>query len=135
MLMMTKEIERRIPPIRAQEESEDPIVHVKWFCPWNQWTWYCTEFDPAEGLCFGLVVGQESELGIPLQLRRSRGAHDSPSARPARGRTSALDRRAVRTLRLHSAPVLPRTLVTPLSLRVAKLRQVGSAAGHSGRRR
>ena len=63
MLLMTKEIERRIPPIGAQEESGDPIVHVKWFCPWNQWTWYCTEFDPAEGLCFGLVVGHETELG------------------------------------------------------------------------
>ncbi len=63
MLLMTKEIESRIPPIRAQEESGDPIVHVKWFCPWNQWTWYCTEFDPAEGLCFGLVVGHETELG------------------------------------------------------------------------
>ena len=63
MLLMTKEIVRRIPPIGAQEESEDPIVHVKWFCPWNQWTWYCTEYDPEESLCFGLVVGQETELG------------------------------------------------------------------------
>ena len=42
--------------------QQDPIVQVKFFCPWNQWTWYATEFDEVDTF-FGKVVGQETELG------------------------------------------------------------------------
>lgn len=38
------------------------IAQVKFFCPWNQWTWYATEFD-GEDLFFGLVAGDCLELG------------------------------------------------------------------------
>ena len=36
---------------------------MKFFTPDSSWTWYVTEFDPAERRCFGLVIGHERELG------------------------------------------------------------------------
>jgi hypothetical protein len=53
-----------LPPLYAQEElGEQAIVHVKFFTPDANWTWYATEFDPQERIFFGLVVGFETELG------------------------------------------------------------------------
>ena len=63
MKLMTKEILNRIPALYAQEEATDPIVHVKFFAPWTNWTWYATEYDPEERIFFGRVDGFESELG------------------------------------------------------------------------
>lgn len=31
--------------------------------PWTNWTWYASEYDPVERLCFGVVLGHERELG------------------------------------------------------------------------
>ena len=61
--LLTKEIFAKLPPLRSQEHVADPTVWVKFFAPWTNWTWYATEFDPAEGLFFGLVMGHETELG------------------------------------------------------------------------
>lgn len=61
--LMTKEILGQIPALRAQEDVDDPIAYVKFFTPFSNWTWYGTEFDPEEGLFFGLVQGLEEELG------------------------------------------------------------------------
>jgi hypothetical protein len=58
-------IKAQLPPLYSQEKNKDPIVYVKFFCPWNQWTWYVTE-GQAEGedfLFFGYVVGLEREWG------------------------------------------------------------------------
>jgi len=62
MMLLTKEIKKRLPALYSQENVEDPIAQVKFFCPWNQWTWYATEFD-GEDTFFGKVVGHETELG------------------------------------------------------------------------
>lgn len=63
-MFITKEIRDRIPKLYAQDgKGDEAIVYVKWFCPWNQWTWFATEMDPETGECFGLVVGHETELG------------------------------------------------------------------------
>jgi hypothetical protein len=43
--------------------AESVNVAVKFFCPWSDWTWYATEYDPADGLFFGYVQGFEGELG------------------------------------------------------------------------
>ena len=59
---MTEEIRKQIPAIGAQSESMDPIVYVKFFCPWNQWTWFAYEFD-GEDIFFGYVKGDFDELG------------------------------------------------------------------------
>ena len=38
------------------------MVRVKLFSPYAGWSWYITEWDPATGLCFGLVEGLETAL-------------------------------------------------------------------------
>lgn len=64
MKLMTREIERALPPLRSTDKQGDAaIAHVKFFTPWSGWTWYATEYDPAERLFFGLAVGHEAELG------------------------------------------------------------------------
>lgn len=62
--LMPPEIAAQIPPLYSQEErGEDAIAHLKLFTPWTSWTWYASEYDPVERLCFGVVIGQERELG------------------------------------------------------------------------
>lgn len=29
-------------------DCDNPVVHVKFFCPWNNWTWYITEGSEQE---------------------------------------------------------------------------------------
>lgn len=45
--LMPAEIRSKIPPIGAQDDSDDPIVWVKFFSPYGngQATWLITEFD------------------------------------------------------------------------------------------
>lgn len=63
MKLLTKEIERKLPPLYSQEKNPDPVAQVKFFCPWNSWTWYATEYSPEEKIFFGLVDGFDRELG------------------------------------------------------------------------
>lgn len=85
MKMMTKEIEARFNALGRQDHAEAVVV-CKFFCPWNGWTWYATEFDAANREFFGLVVGFETELGSfsldeleavrgPMGLRIERDLH------------------------------------------------------------
>ena len=62
MKLLTKEIIKKLPPLYSQDDVEDPFAHVKFFCPWNQWTWFVVEYD-GEDLFYGKVVGLETELG------------------------------------------------------------------------
>ncbi|MFO1003477.1 MAG: DUF2958 domain-containing protein [Planctomycetaceae bacterium] len=57
------EMTDRIPALYATEDSADPTAMLKFFTPDSSWTWFLTEFDPSERLCFGLVIGHERELG------------------------------------------------------------------------
>jgi hypothetical protein len=64
MKLLTKAIEAKLPALYAQEKlGENAIAYVKFFCPWNYWTFYATEYDPKQKLFFGLVRGHETELG------------------------------------------------------------------------
>ena len=64
MLLLTKENKKQLPALMAQDgKGEDAICYVKFFCPWNQWTWYATEYDPQDRIFFGKVHGLETELG------------------------------------------------------------------------
>jgi hypothetical protein len=66
MKLLTKEIKNTIPKLYTQEAVEDPIVHVKFFAPWTNWTWYATEGQEepnGDWTFFGLVEGHETELG------------------------------------------------------------------------
>jgi hypothetical protein len=59
------EVRNSLPKLYAQEQHKDPTVHVKFFCPWNQWTWYATECEAQDGdfIFFGYVIGHEREWG------------------------------------------------------------------------
>jgi hypothetical protein len=69
--LLTETVRRLLPPVYSQEHTPDPQITVKFFCPWNQWTWYAYEGAPVTDESgqeidfefFGLVVGQETELG------------------------------------------------------------------------
>jgi len=52
------------PKLYGQEgKGDEALVHVKLFDATGSWTWFITEFDPAENIAFGLVNGHEPELG------------------------------------------------------------------------
>lgn len=62
--MMTDEIRERLPAMGATDgDGFDAVAQVKFFTPWSNWTWWATEFDPEEGIFFGLVQGLEQEMG------------------------------------------------------------------------
>lgn len=90
MKLLTKEILARLPKLYSQENNPDPLVQVKFFTPWSNWTWYATEYNPEERLFFGYVVGQEKELGYwsldeleevkgPFGLKIERDIHFKPT--------------------------------------------------------
>lgn len=62
MKLMTEELRKKLPPLGSQDKVKDPIVQVKYFCPWNHWAWYAFEFD-GEDIFFGWVFGDYPELG------------------------------------------------------------------------
>ena len=62
--LLTKEILSKIPG--KSEDSLEARVWVKFFFPMTRWTWYASEYDPADGIFFGYVKGsseQDDELG------------------------------------------------------------------------
>jgi hypothetical protein len=64
MKLLTKELRNKFPKLYTNEnkDAKDVKIIAKFFCPWNNWTWYATEFD-GEDTFFGYVVGFENELG------------------------------------------------------------------------
>ena len=53
-----------IPSLYAQEGNGDAaLAYVKFYHPGINWEWYATEYDPSEGIFFGLVYGYETEFG------------------------------------------------------------------------
>jgi len=62
MNLMTKEIERQMPPIGSQQNVEDPLCRVKYYAPWKKFVWYGFEYDPEEQLFYG-IDGLSGNLG------------------------------------------------------------------------
>ena len=66
MKLLTQQAISELPPHGAND-SEDPMVWLKFFTPDAQWTWYATEgeFEPETGdfVFFGYVVGIFPEWG------------------------------------------------------------------------
>jgi hypothetical protein len=64
MKLLTKELEAKLPPLYSQDgKGYEAIALAKFFTPDSNWSWYVTEYDPVERVCFGLVEGFEKELG------------------------------------------------------------------------
>ena len=65
MKLLTKELLKKLPPIgHSIETKEEPQAIVKWFTPDSNWTWYVAEYNPENGMCWGLVDGFEKEFGF-----------------------------------------------------------------------
>lgn len=50
--LMTPELREALPKLYSQENTPDPMVVVKYFCPYSQAVWFVTEFD-GEDTMFG----------------------------------------------------------------------------------
>lgn len=63
--LLTPEDLRTLPEIKGTEADKDPLVRIKFFTPWSNWTWFVTEGEAEEGdvRFFGYVEGLENELG------------------------------------------------------------------------
>ena len=62
MKLLTQEIRKKLPLIGSQDTNPDPTAIVKFFCPWNHWSWFAYEFD-QEDIFFGYVKGDFDEYG------------------------------------------------------------------------
>ena len=62
MRLMTNEIKNRFLEL-GRQDIPNPIIVAKWFTPWADWTWYGIAYELEDDICFGLVVGFETELG------------------------------------------------------------------------
>ena len=51
------------PELYSGQHKPNPLAVIKLFTPDSSWTWYITEINRDEELCFGLVAGLETELG------------------------------------------------------------------------
>jgi len=74
--LMPAELVANLPALYSTDgQGMKAVAHAKYFHPASQWTWFVTEYDPQERLCFGLVVGFENELGtFSLEELESIGA-------------------------------------------------------------
>ena len=65
MKLLTKELEKMLPKLYATEniKAEEKIVHIKYFTPDSNWSWYITEYSPEDKIFFGYVIGLEKEWG------------------------------------------------------------------------
>ena len=72
MKLLTKAIRNSLPRLNAQDgKGYDSKIHVKFFTPDANWTWYATEGEAINDddgneidfQFFGLVDGMEKELG------------------------------------------------------------------------
>jgi hypothetical protein len=43
MELLTAELRARLPALYSQEGNQDPVVHLKFFTPDSNWTWFVTE--------------------------------------------------------------------------------------------
>ena len=72
MMLLTKEIRKKLPKLRETEgQGDDAIVIVKFFDPGGSWTWFAVEGEPIldedeneiDFQFYGLVKGFCDELG------------------------------------------------------------------------
>ena len=69
MKLLTKEIEKKLPKLYSREKVENPVIIVKFFTPWNNWSWFAYEGEKQKNgdwLFFGMVHGDEHEIGYFL---------------------------------------------------------------------
>lgn len=77
MELLTEELRKTLPPLYSQEGDDNPTIHIKFFTPDSEWTWFVTEGSEQDGefVFFGFVEGQAQEWGYFLlsELEAARG--------------------------------------------------------------
>ena len=65
MELLTAALRESLPALYSQENNNDPTVHLKFFTPDSDWTWFATEGGQRDDdfLFFGYVCGFEEEWG------------------------------------------------------------------------
>jgi len=71
MKLLTSEMRKKLPKYKAQENSKDPTVYLKFFHVFSSWYWFVTEGEPVldnDGIevdfhFFGYVKGDFPEWG------------------------------------------------------------------------
>ncbi|GEM_PF-2588569 len=64
MILLTEELEKRFAEVGDQDgKGGDALVIARFFTPDSGWTWYATEYVPADRVFFGYVCGIEDEWG------------------------------------------------------------------------
>jgi len=85
MELLPEEVRASLPKLYAQDGTTNPIVHVKYFTPDSNWTWYATEGEAEEDdfRFFGYVIGLEREWGYFLlsDLQNTKGILGLPIER------------------------------------------------------
>jgi len=73
MKLLTETLKKKIPPLYAQDgKGDNATVYAKFFCPWNNWTWYVTELESVKHP--QLLLGIEREIHFePIKLRDIEG--------------------------------------------------------------
>jgi hypothetical protein len=64
MKLLTRALTNKIPKLYETESVPLPekVAYAKLFHPISNWEWYVLEYD-GQDICFGLVVGHETEFG------------------------------------------------------------------------
>jgi len=60
--LLPAELRASLPTFQDVREEENPMVHVKFFLPFTQWTWYAVAFDGVDTF-IGWVIGDFAEVG------------------------------------------------------------------------
>jgi Protein of unknown function (DUF2958) len=85
MELLPAELRERLPRLYSQESNSDPTVHLKFFTPDSNWTWFATEGETKDNdfLFFGYVCGFEEEWGyfVLSELSSARGPLGLPIER------------------------------------------------------
>ena len=64
MEFLTAKDIKQIPGLYEQEgKCKNALAYVNLFTPDSNFTWFITEYDADEKMCFGLIDGFEKELG------------------------------------------------------------------------
>jgi len=65
MELLPADLRATLPSLYSQENNPDPRVHLKFFTPDSNWTWFVTEGEPQSNdfIFFGHVCGFEEEWG------------------------------------------------------------------------
>ena len=65
MELLPADLRASLPPLYSQEHNPNPRVHLKFFTPDSDWTWFVTEGQPQDDdfIFFGYVCGFEEEWG------------------------------------------------------------------------